>query len=36
MKVLTGQAELVVGEAEEATRSGYSTPKHNSDGLAVT
>jgi hypothetical protein len=35
-KVLTGQAELIVGEAGKAKRSGYSAPKHNSDGLAVT
>jgi hypothetical protein len=35
-KVLTGQAELAVGKAEEARRRGYSTPKDNSDGLAVT
>ena len=35
-KVLTGQAELIVGEAGKARRGGYSAPKHNSDGLAVT
>ncbi len=32
----TGQAELGRRQANKARRSGHSSPKHNSDGLAVT
>ncbi len=35
MKVLTEQAELAFGEAEEARPRGSSVLTHSSDGLAV-
>ncbi len=35
MKVLTEQAELAYGKAQEARPRGHSVLWHNSDGLAV-